>query len=748
MIKKFWFIFLVLLIEGSSLMAVELIGAKLLAPFFGSSLYVWTAVLGITVLGLTLGYAFGGQMARKQTNEKQLILILGLAAILVFVLPATASAVISLTSGMGLITGVCIATFLLIVPPVFLFGLIGPLAVHLMAEKMETLGNVAGTVYFTSTLGGIAATFLFGFYWIPEVGLRFSLTVTAIALVLLPVIFLVKKFVPVNEKEILPTDTIPIRDQKPQTRNKKQITRKPQAGRQKIKNTVYLFAMLEGATVMAVELMSARMLAPYFGSSLYVWGAVIGITLLSLAMGYFAGGRLADRYPDVTSIHWALLISAFFLLFMHYFASSLTLAFNAMNMRMAVVLVSFLLILPPLFFLGMVPTLLIRYVTAEIDDAGTTTGRVFTISSASGILFLPILGFFIIPNFGLTGPSLLLGFLVGIVPMISLLSRKKYVSLIFLPVLLISYVQRDKATSSPNLAVKYYSEGLLGQVLVADVYKNGAGQATNDRILFVNRMGQTNVNNNSHVSNWNYITFGMALSSKLPENSKALLLGLGGGSVANMLQSNLKFDVDAVELDERIAMVAKKYFALNPGVSILVDDARHYLETTSEKYDLIFFDVFKGDIPPPHVLSLECFQKAKSLLNPNGLIIVNFNGFLNGEIGKPGRSVFATLNAAGLETKLLPTPGLEADRNIIFVASAEPQIYQNLRSPLLFKGQPVNIDTLFLDTSTLKQEDAVVLKDDRPNLERLNLLASDEWRKGYNGTYTKFFLENGVPLFY
>ena len=68
---------------------------------------------------------------------------------------------------------------------------------------------------------------------------------------------------------------------------------------------------------MAVELISARMLAPYFGSSLYVWGTVIGITLLSLALGYFVGGQLADRYKDLSIIHWILLIAGVFLVLMH-----------------------------------------------------------------------------------------------------------------------------------------------------------------------------------------------------------------------------------------------------------------------------------------------------------------------------------------------------------------------------------------------------------------------------------------------
>ena len=182
------FLFLVLIIEGAALMAVELLGAKLLAPFYGSSLYVWTAVLGIAVTGLTLGYYFGGAVSERHASEAWLMLIVSISALLVGALPYSTSLVIALTSRMALIPGICVACFLLLFPPMLCFGMVGPMVVRLMASQLATLGRVAGTVYFTSTLGGIIATFLFGFYLIPEAGLRFCTLITAIALASLPVI--------------------------------------------------------------------------------------------------------------------------------------------------------------------------------------------------------------------------------------------------------------------------------------------------------------------------------------------------------------------------------------------------------------------------------------------------------------------------------------------------------------------------------------------------------------------------------
>ena len=108
-----------------------------------------------------------------------LFIILGISALLVLALPLTASIAIALTKGLGLIIGICITCILLLLPPMFCFGMVGPMVVALMSSRLETVGKTAGTVYFTSTLGGIAATFFLGLYFIPVAGLRLCATLQA-----------------------------------------------------------------------------------------------------------------------------------------------------------------------------------------------------------------------------------------------------------------------------------------------------------------------------------------------------------------------------------------------------------------------------------------------------------------------------------------------------------------------------------------------------------------------------------------
>lgn len=188
-LKTNWFLFLVLLIEGGALMAVELIGAKLIAPFYGNSLYVWAAVLSTTLGGLTIGYYTGGNLSSKHPNQKTLIKIIAVSALLVLAMPTVSGVVMEATLGLELRTGIVLSCVLFLTPPLVAFGMVGPMVVRLLTDKVENVGRVAGTVYFTSTVGGIITTFLFGFYLIPFWGLKMSSYLTGGALAILPLLF-------------------------------------------------------------------------------------------------------------------------------------------------------------------------------------------------------------------------------------------------------------------------------------------------------------------------------------------------------------------------------------------------------------------------------------------------------------------------------------------------------------------------------------------------------------------------------
>ena len=181
-------------------MAVELIGAKLVAPYYGNSLYVWSAVLAITLGGLAAGYFAGGTLSEKSSNRETLFIIVALTAVLIAFMPATSGFILSTTLHMELRLGITLSCLVFLFPPLMLCGMVSPMIIRLLTTELENTGRTAGTVYAISTIGGILFTFSMGFYFIPYVGLKLSSLYTAIVLGIFPLIFFAGKMLNRNQR--------------------------------------------------------------------------------------------------------------------------------------------------------------------------------------------------------------------------------------------------------------------------------------------------------------------------------------------------------------------------------------------------------------------------------------------------------------------------------------------------------------------------------------------------------------------
>jgi spermidine synthase len=231
-----------------------------------------------------------------------------------------------------------------------------------------------------------------------------------------------------------------------------------------------------------------------------------------------------------------------------------------------------------------------------------------------------------------------------------------------------------------------------------------------------------------------------------PKGSKALLMGLGGGTIVHQY-NRLGFDLQVVEIDKRIKETAIKYFAVSPNTNITIDDARHYINTCQQTYYVITFDMFLNETPPAQVLSLETFKKVKQMLNPKGLWVLNYFGYTSGSKGKSARSILKTLKKAGFHVEILVTPSQgEEDRNIIFLSSHEKFDFSGIdyEEPNLPKIK--DITQYFLDLSKIDLEDAEVLTDARPRFDKLYLEPSVDWRKRTIGYIVKPVIESKQTL--
>lgn len=186
---SFWYLFVVAFVEGGAVMVVEITGAKLVGPFYGSSLYVWAAVLGLTLGGLAAGYFLGGMISRRFRHKASLYTVMLISALLVAAMPWNGPWIMQATLGLEMRLGITLSALVFLFPPLMCFGMVSPLIIRLISTHESKIGHASGTVYAISTIGGILTTFVVAFYAIPEAGMRESLLVTAALLAFFPLLY-------------------------------------------------------------------------------------------------------------------------------------------------------------------------------------------------------------------------------------------------------------------------------------------------------------------------------------------------------------------------------------------------------------------------------------------------------------------------------------------------------------------------------------------------------------------------------
>ena len=514
------------------------------------------------------------------------------------------------------------------------------------------------------------------------------------------------------------------------------------------RRTLLLLACFEGTAVMMAQLAGAKMLAPIYGSSLYVWGSVVGVTLASLTAGYYLGGRLSLRSGRLPKVVWFMLLAAGLIALMPALARPLLPLLVELGTVPAILLLSSGLLGPALVLLGATSPLLISLLTKRVEEAGRASGTVYGVSTLGGIAGTFLAGFVLIPELGLTRTALIAALVLGLLPLVLLLRHRRPAAL-GLPAAVAGVLLLGPAPAThPDVDVIYHSEGLLGQLKVIDFTRRDAGGRAmgTERILFVNRTAQTWIMRDSGEPIWDYMRYIQSVASVLPEGSRVLLLGLGGGTIAQMLQ-DIGLQVDSVELDARIARVASEHFGLAHSGDIFIDDGRRFLRVTDRRYELIIFDVYQAEVPPAHLLTLETFRGLDALLEPGGFFIVNYSGYLQGATGRGARSIYRTLLDAVEHVAAIPTASDEDSGNNLFIGSREPIDFSRPRQALLVGGRLLRLEDLLLPTDQIPLDDALILRDNRPVLEKLNLEAAARWRRGYYDYFTRPLLDQGIPIF-
>jgi predicted membrane-bound spermidine synthase len=519
--------------------------------------------------------------------------------------------------------------------------------------------------------------------------------------------------------------------------------------------TLLVIAFFEGAAVMAAELLSAKMLAPFFGTTIYAWAAVLAITLLALAAGYYTGGYLTIRYNPIRILNVILLASGFLLLLMPSLSASVMKALVNINLISGLIISLMIFVFPPVFFFGMVSPVIIHTLVHHVSQTGSMAGRVYAVSTLGGVINTLLLGFYIMPEFGIKGPAMAYGVLILLMPLLLIRKGTKplpVVLIIVVVVLTLGFQTHSDRDQSSRFRMLYASEGILGQVKVVDIHGLVLnGKPMEPRGLIVNNTWQTLYNRTDQQNLLDYIYFIKPILSKFELPGKnSLLIGLGGGMLAGEMKKT-GMEVEAIEIDGRLRDIARRFFALDPAIKVIIDDGRHFLNRTDKTYSLIVMDAFLGENAPWHLLTRECFATVHQKLEDEGVLIIEFFGHIRGEMGRPARSVLATLHEAGFMVKIIGTRKDDApDRNLIFLASKKEFPLTDLRyEELPYAFEPISdLNDFLIEVDARAMKDAIVMSDDLPSLELMLGKPSLKWRNDLNKVLRNVLMEDDFPLFY
>ena len=516
------------------------------------------------------------------------------------------------------------------------------------------------------------------------------------------------------------------------------------------RNELLFLAFLEGGLVMLLETASPLIVAPIIGHSVIIWALMICLSIGALALGYFLGGHFSKKERDESFVMHLFSINAVIILVGWLLLYVQNTGHSDLGTSFFTWLIVFIVLFIPLILFGATTPVIVSILHNKLGDNQSVVGKLYSVSTLGGVLFSLLTGFWFLPEKGVSDTLLIATFLTSILPLRYFAKQKKQKRMATMVLVagfsfVLMTIQKELPESN-GFKVQYFSESINGQLIVSDFEVDGRP----NRILFINRMGQTWINNDTGSSIWPYVNMVTSVASMYPQDSKSLVLGLGGGTVPKQLAELIGHNVDAVELDQRIIDISHEYFGLKDRhATLYTDDARRFVKKTTQKYAFVLMDVFNGEILPSHVLSKEAFEDVKGILRPDGLIAVNFNGFLEGEEGLPGRSLIRTIKEAGFGVKLVDASrgtDTENNRNILYLAYlTEPN--WNKAIPLQFGKDSYHFGDHLIDPETLDCSDGLIVTDDKPVMEYINRHAARAWRKTYLENFTlKFKEEYKLPF--
>ncbi len=493
---------------------------------------------------------------------------------------------------------------------------------------------------------------------------------------------------------------------------------------------LYFSVFISGMASLAAEMAASRLLGNYFGTSNLVWASIIGLILIYLTLGYFVGGRWADRSPHLQTFYGILAWGGFTLGLVPIISHPvLRLSADAFDqLQMGVLFGSFIavvvLFIVPITLLGTASPFAIRLAISDPSETGRVSGRIYATSTLGSFLgtFLPVL--ILIPLIGTFRTFLVFASLLLLVSLAGLAISSGWRSLLryaWMPIVLLGLAY---------LGLKGPDKNASGQIFETESAYNYIQVLQLDGYTYLRLNDGQGVHSVYHPVTMDYhgpweemlvAPFFNPAPYDLSRVKNMAIVGLAAGTTARQATAVFgPIPIDGYEIDPAIIAIGRQYFDMRePNLNAIAVDGRWGLEHSHQHYQIISIDAYRPPYIPPHLTTQEFFQIVKDHLTNDGSLAINVgrspgNRQLIDALGSTIRSVFPSVYVIDIPNTF----------NSIIYATVQPTQASNLMDNLVDLSQKGNTPSLLIEaikTAIENQAPApqqtAVFTDDRAPIE-------------------------------
>ena len=435
-----------------------------------------------------------------------------------------------------------------------------------------------------------------------------------------------------------------------------------------------IIVFLGGAIGMGLELIAARVLSPYVGSSNVVWTSIIGIILVSMSLGYWIGGKSADKDANINQLANILLYAALATSTIPLLETCVVkiIAGIIPNLIIAAILCAIIAFSIPSFILAMISPYAVKIKSKEETEIGSLSGKISSLSTIGSIVGTFLMGFVLIPNIGVSNINISVTIILFIMSIIARENKDKkiiYINIVAICIMMILIVLGKSIFKINNPNIILYTDSQYSRIWVKQIQT----EKVTYRTLQVDRGLESYIDTETGEMGAKYLRY-YDLFECFNKDAKSTLL-IGGAAYTYPIHYLQKYNdktIDVVEIDDKMTQIAVEQFGLNINdrrLKTYNQDGRSYLNYSKNKYDTILMDAFKGTNAPFELTTYEALTNAKSMLNENGVVITNIISALEGDNAKFIQYEYATYKAVFDDVRIFRVADMDVNdiQNLILV---------------------------------------------------------------------------------